>query len=39
MFDFRNKKNKKIFMWVIVAILIVAMVVPTAYSLIAALIG
>ena len=39
MFDFRNKKQKKIFLWVIVAVLIIAMVVPTAYSLIAALAG
>ena len=39
MFDFNNKKNRKIFIWVIVVILIIAMVVPTAYSLIAALFG
>ena len=39
MFDFRNKKSKKIFLWVIVGILIAAMVIPTAYSLIAALMG
>lgn len=37
MFDFNNKKNRKIFIWVIVVILILAMVIPTAYSLIAAL--
>lgn len=39
MFDFNNAKNRKIFIWVIVVILILAMVVPTAYSLIAALVG
>ena len=39
MFDFSDKKKRKIFIWVIVVILIIAMVVPTAYSLIAALIG
>ncbi len=39
MFDFRNKKQKKVFLWIIVGILIAAMVVPTAYSLIAALAG
>ena len=39
MFDFNNKKNRKVFIWVIVVILILAMVVPTAYSLIAALAG
>ena len=39
MFDFRNKKQKKIFLWVIVGILVAAMVIPTAYSLIAALFG
>ena len=39
MFDFNNKKNRKIFIWVIVVILIIAMVVPTAYSLIAAIMG
>ncbi len=39
MFDFSNKKNRRVFIWVIVVILIIAMVVPTAYSLIAALLG
>ncbi len=39
MFNFNNKKNRKVFMWIIVGILIAAMVIPTAFSLIAALIG
>ena len=39
MFDFSNKKQRRIFIWVIVGILILAMVVPTATYLIAALIG
>ncbi len=39
MFDFSNKKTRRVFIWVIVVILIIAMVVPTAYSLIAALLG
>lgn len=39
MFDFNNKKNRKIFIWIIVGILIVAMVLPLAYTLIAAAFG
>ena len=39
MFNFSNKKSRKIFLWVVVGILIAAMVIPTAYSLIAALLG
>lgn len=39
MFDFNNKKNRKVFIWVIVVILILAMVLPTAYYLISALLG
>ena len=39
MFDFNDKKNRKIFIWVIVVILILAMVLPTAFSLIAAVFG
>ena len=39
MFDFNNKKNRKIFIWIIVGILIVAMVLPMVYSLIAAAFG
>ena len=39
MFDFNNKKQRKIFIWIIVVILILAMVIPTATYLIAALVG
>ncbi len=39
MFDFSNKKQKKVFIRVMVIILILAMVVPTAYALIASLLG
>ena len=39
MFDFNNKKNRKVFIWVIVVILILAMVLPTAYYLISAAFG
>ena len=37
MFDFNDRKNKKILFRVVVIILILAMVIPTAYTLIAAL--
>ena len=39
MFDFNNKKTKTIFIRVIVVILILAMVIPTAYALIEAMIN
>lgn len=39
MFDFSNKKNKKILVRVFVIILVLAMVIPTAYALIASLLG
>ena len=39
MFDFNNKKNKKILVRVVVIILVLAMVIPTAYTLIAALLA
>ncbi len=39
MFDFSNKKQKKIFIRVIVIVLVLAMVIPTAYALIASLLG
>ena len=37
MFDFNKKKNNKVVVWIIVGILVLCMVVPTMYSLIAAL--
>ena len=39
MFDFSNKKKRKTFIRVVVIVLVLAMVVPTAYALIASLIG
>ncbi len=39
MFDFSNTKKKKTFIKIVVAILVLCMVVPTAYSLLAALFG
>lgn len=39
MFDFNNKKNRKVFIWIIVVILILAMVLPTAYYLISTIFG
>ena len=39
MFDFSNKKRNRIVLIVVVAILVLAMVVPMAYQLIAALVG
>lgn len=37
MFDFNKKKNNKVVVWVIVGILVLCMVIPSVYSLIAAL--
>lgn len=39
MFDFSNKKQKKIFLRVVVIVLVLAMVIPMAYALIASLLG
>ena len=39
MFNFSNKNNKRTFIRVMVIILILAMVLPTAYALIASLLG
>jgi hypothetical protein len=39
MFDFSNKKQKKIFLRVVVIVLVLAMVIPMAYALIASLVG
>ena len=37
MFDFNKKRNNKVVVWIIVGILVLCMVVPTVYSLIAAI--
>ena len=39
MFDFNKKRNNKILVWIIVGLLVACMVVPTAYYLIATLLG
>ncbi len=39
MFDFNNKKNSKVIMWIIVGLLVACMVLPMAYQLIASLVG
>ena len=39
MFDFSDKKQKKVFIRVTVIVLVLAMVIPTAYALIASLLG
>lgn len=39
MFDFKNKKNNRIVVWIIVGVLVACMVVPTAYYLIASIFG
>ena len=39
MFNFNNKRNNKIVLWVIVGVLVLCMVLPLAYSMIAALAG
>ncbi len=37
MFEFGNKKKNKVLIWIVVAILVLCMVVPTAYQLLAAI--
>ena len=39
MFDFSNKKRNRVVLIVVVAILVLAMVVPMAFQLIAAIFG
>ena len=39
MFDFNKKRNNKIVLWIIVGVLVLCMVLPLAYSMIAALGG
>ena len=39
MFNFNNKRNNKIVLWIIVGLLVLCMVLPLAYSMIAALAG
>lgn len=36
MFDFNKKRNNKVLVWIIVGLLVACMVIPTMYSLIAA---
>lgn len=36
MFNFSDKKKKKVFLWIVVGILVLAMVLPTAAYLISA---
>ena len=36
MFDFNKKRNNKIVLWIVVGILVLCMVLPMVYSLIAA---
>ena len=36
MFDFNKKRNNKIVLWIVVGILVLCMVLPMLYSLIAA---
>lgn len=37
MFDFNKKRNNKIVLWIVVGILVLCMVLPMVYSLIAAI--
>lgn len=39
MFNFNNKRNNKIVLWIIVGVLVLCMVLPLAYSMIAAFAG
>ena len=39
MFDFNKKRNNKVILWIIVSILVLCMVLPMAFQLIAALTG
>ncbi len=39
MFDFNKKRSSKLAVWIIVGVLVACMVVPTAYYLIAAIVG
>ncbi len=39
MFDFNKKRNNKVILWIIVGILVLCMVLPMAFQLIAALMG
>ena len=39
MFDFNKKRNNKVILWIIVGVLVLYMVLPMAFQLIAALTG